>query len=83
MPTRFRDTFSVELLLAGVLMEEISILLGHSNIKITQQHYSPWVGDRQLQFEADLERAWTRDPIVQTQGALSGQLREQGKSLIN
>ena len=80
---RFRDTFSVELLLAGVPMEEVSILLGHSNIKITQQHYSPWVRDRQLQLEADLERAWTRDPVVQAQGAMTGQLHEQGKGLIN
>jgi integrase len=80
---RFRDTFSVELLLAGVPMEEVSILLGHSNIKITQQHYSPWVRDRQLQLEADLERAWIRDPVVQAQGAMTGRLREQGKGLIN
>jgi integrase/recombinase XerD len=80
---RFRDTFSVELLLAGVPMEEVSILLGHSNIKITQQHYSPWVRDRQLQLEADLERAWTRDPVVQAQGTMAGRLREQGKGLIN
>ncbi len=80
---RFRDTFSVELLLAGVPMEEVSILLGHSNIKITQQHYSPWVRDRQLQLEADLERAWTRDPVVQAQGEMADRLREQGKRLIN
>jgi hypothetical protein len=33
---RFRDTFSVELLLAGVPIEDVSILLGHKNIKITQ-----------------------------------------------
>jgi integrase len=80
---RFRDTFSVELLLAGVPMEEVSVLLGHSSIKITQQHYSPWVRDRQLQLEADLERAWTRDPVVQAQGTIEGRLREQGKRLIN
>jgi integrase/recombinase XerD len=61
---RFRDTFSVELLLAGVPIEQVSILLGHTNIKITQQHYSPWVRDRQRQLEADLERAWNRDPLV-------------------
>jgi integrase/recombinase XerD len=61
---RFRDTFSVELLLAGVPIEQVSILLGHSNIKVTQQHYNPWVRDRQLQLEADLQRAWNRDPIV-------------------
>jgi integrase/recombinase XerD len=61
---RFRDTFSVSLLLAGVSIEQVSILLGHSNIKVTQQHYNPWVRDRQVQLEADLQRAWNRDPIV-------------------
>ncbi len=61
---RFRDTFAVELLLAGVPTEELAILLGHSNIKITQEHYSPWVRSRQRQLEANLERAWNRDPIV-------------------
>jgi len=54
----------VSLLLAGVPIEQVSILLGHSNIKVTQQHYNPWVRDRQLQLEADLQRAWNRDPIV-------------------
>src|SRR5713101_307323 len=61
---RFRDTFAVELLLAGVPTEEVAVLLGHSNIKITQEHYSPWVRSRQLQLEANLERAWSRDPVV-------------------
>jgi integrase len=61
---RFRDTFSVELLLAGVPIEQVSVLLGHSDIRITQLHYNPWVRDRQLQLEADLQRAWNRDPIV-------------------
>jgi len=61
---RFRDTFSVELLLAGVPIEQVSTLLGHNDIKVTQQHYSPWVRDRQRQLEADLQRAWHRDPVV-------------------
>ena len=61
---RFRDTFSVELLLAGVPIEQVAVALGHSNIKVTQEHYNPWVRDRQLQLEADLQRAWNRDPLV-------------------
>jgi integrase/recombinase XerD len=61
---RFRDTFSVELLLAGVPIEDVSILLGHQNIKITQKHYAPWVRDRQVRLEADLQRAWNADPLV-------------------
>jgi integrase/recombinase XerD len=60
----FRDTFAVELLLAGVSTEEVAVLLGHSNIGVTQKHYSPWVHSRQRQLEANLERAWNRDPIV-------------------
>ena len=61
---RLRDTFAVELLLSGVPTEEVAVLLGHSNIGITQKHYSPWVHARQRQLEANLERVWKRDPIV-------------------
>ena len=35
---RFRDTFSVELLLAGVPIERVSVLLGHSSARITEKH---------------------------------------------
>ena len=61
---RFRDTFAVELLLASVPIERVSILLGHQSAKITERHYSPWTRSRQQQVEADLQRAWDRDPIV-------------------
>jgi integrase/recombinase XerD len=49
---RFRDTFSVELLLAGVPIERVSILLGHQSVRITEKHYAPWVCARQEQLEA-------------------------------
>lgn len=61
---RFRDTYAVELLLAGVSTEEVATLLGHSNITITQKHYSPWVRSRQQMLEENLKRAWSRDPIA-------------------
>jgi integrase len=61
---RFRDTFAVELLLVSTPIEEVSVLLGHHSIKITERHYSPWVLARQKQLEAHLERAWSQDPIV-------------------
>jgi integrase len=35
---RFRDTFAVELSLAGVPLERVSILLGHTSVKITEEH---------------------------------------------
>ena len=63
-PHRFRDTFAVDLLLAGVPLEQVSILLGHGSIRITEKHYSPWIRDRQAQLEASLERAWAQDPVV-------------------
>ena len=61
-PHRFRDTFSVELLLAGVPIEQVSVLLGHSSVRITERHYAPWVRARQERLDADLERAWAQDP---------------------
>jgi integrase/recombinase XerD len=61
---RFRDTFAVELLLAGVPLERVSVLLGHSSVKITEKHYSPWVRARQEQLEADVRRTWAADPVV-------------------
>ncbi len=63
-PHRFRDTFAVELLMSNVPIERVSVLLGHSSIRVTEKHYSPWIRARQEQLEADLERSWARDPIV-------------------
>jgi integrase/recombinase XerD len=61
---RFRDTFATELLLAGVPLERVSVLLGHSSLKVTEKHYSPWVRARQEQLEADVKATWGRDPMV-------------------
>ena len=59
-----RDTFAVELLLAGVPLERVSILLGHQSVSITEKHYAPWVRSRQAQLEADLAAAWRLDPSL-------------------
>jgi integrase/recombinase XerD len=61
---RFRDTFAVELLLAGVPIERVSILLGHQSVRITEKHYNPWVRSRQEQLEADVRNAWKSDPLI-------------------
>ena len=55
---RFRDTFAVELLLAGVPLESVSILLGHSSVKITEKHYKPWVRSLQRKLEQEVKLAW-------------------------
>ena len=48
---RLRDTFSVELLLKGVPLADVSALLGHTSTKITEKHYAPWVKARQDALE--------------------------------
>jgi integrase/recombinase XerD len=53
---RFRDTFAVGLLQAGMSMENVSVLLGHTNLKITQKHYSPWMKVRQDLLEKEIYR---------------------------
>lgn len=54
----FRDTFAVELLLAGVPIDQVSMLLGHRSIKMTEKHYLPWVKARQRQLTASIRHAW-------------------------
>ena len=65
---RIMGAFAVELLLAGVPIERVSVLLGHQSVRITEKHYAPWVRSRQEQLEADLARAWSRHPQVLSQG---------------
>jgi len=61
---RFRDTFAVELLLSGVRLERVSVLLGHSSVKITERHYAPWARQRQEEMEDDVRGAWKIDPLL-------------------
>jgi hypothetical protein len=45
-------------------MERVSVLLGHSSIKVTEKHYSPWVRARQEQLEADVRRSWQGPQVI-------------------
>jgi integrase len=49
----------VELLLAGVPLETVSILLGHSSVKITEKHYKTWVRSLQRKLQDEVKRAWS------------------------
>jgi integrase/recombinase XerD len=60
----FRDTFAVEMLLAGVPIDQVSILLGHASVRVTEKHYSPWVRARQDQLEKSVQSAWRSVPTA-------------------
>jgi integrase len=46
-----RDTFAVEMLLAGMPIEKVSKLLGHSSVAVTEKYYAKWVKARLRQLE--------------------------------
>jgi integrase len=74
----FRDTFAVELLLGGVPIDQVSVLLGHRSVKMTEKHYLPWVKARQRQLTASVQRAWF--PEVREAPALRKGEQRSGQS---
>ena len=52
-----RDTFAVEMLLAGMPLEKVSKLLGHKSIGVTERYYAKWVKSRLEQLQADVVAA--------------------------
>lgn len=54
---RFRDTFSVEFLATGEPMENLSMILGHSNIATTEKYYACWVPARKELLRQSSERS--------------------------
>jgi integrase len=69
-----RDTFAVEMLLAGVPLEQVSVLLGHKSVKITEKHYAPWVKARQELLAANVRKAWN---VIQSSGKKSRRKQPQ------
>jgi hypothetical protein len=85
---RFRDTFAVELLLAGVPLERVSILLGHQSVKVTEKHYTPWVRARQRSNSSPTCGApgtWTSSPSPKRRGRrrYTGKVRVQIELIPN
>jgi integrase len=50
-PHRYRDTFTVRLLVRGVDIRTVSLLLGHSSIKVTETFYAPWIPGMQARLD--------------------------------
>ena len=50
-PHRLRDTFAVRKLLRGFQLDDVSRLLGHSSVKITESYYAKWVASRKSRLE--------------------------------
>jgi site-specific recombinase XerD len=46
-----RDTFAVEMLLAGVPLEKVSKLLTHESVTTTERYYAKWTMGRRQQLE--------------------------------
>ena len=67
-PHRLRDTFAVELLLAGVAMQDVSALLGHASITTTERHYAPWDRSRRDRLAAIVRDANERDELLRELG---------------
>lgn len=78
-PHQFRDTCAVEMLLSGVPLERVSVLLGHSSIRVTEKHYAPWVRARQEQLDLDVRRTWAADLIAS--GETKGTPEVHGKTI--
>ncbi len=55
-PHMLRHTFAIEKLLGGAALEDVSLLLGHSSIKVTERHY--------LKFDQRRQERLTRASMV-------------------
>ena len=49
---RLRDTFAVRSLLRGLSLDDVSRLLGHTTVQITQQYYAKWIPARSSRLES-------------------------------
>jgi integrase len=81
-PHMFRDTFAVESLLSGMRLEEVSTILGHSSVTITEKHYMPWVRARQTSLNRSVMDSWMKQGIVKPEGDKRGPGRPRKAPVI-
>jgi len=68
-PHRLRDTFAIRCLLAGIHLEDVSRLLNHSSVKVTEAYYAKWTRERKIRLGhrlASTLSAGNGDPLVNT-----------------
>jgi len=61
---RFRHTFAKDHLSKGTSMQDLSKLLGHASIKVTEKYYAKWCTERQEKASAAMRRTWINDPVL-------------------
>jgi site-specific recombinase XerD len=61
-----RDTFAVEMLLAGVPLEKVSKMLGHESVAMTERSYAKWTASRRQQLEDEAVAAMRRMGVTVT-----------------
>jgi hypothetical protein len=64
-------------------MERVSIMLGHQSVRITEKYYAAWTDSRQRQLEADLQRAWDRDPVIVLEAKVTRELLGENDPLTD
>jgi integrase len=57
-PHMFRHTFATDLLSRGIPIEDVSVLLGHKSVRITEAYYSHWVKARRERLEERVRELW-------------------------
>ena len=67
-PHMFRDTFAIEALLSKMRLEDVSTILGHSSVKITEKHYMPWVRARQTNLNQSVMASWEAQGVLKPEG---------------
>jgi integrase len=77
-PHMFRDTFAVESLLAGMRLEEVSTILGHSSVRITEKHYMPWVRARQASLNQSVMESWAKQGKIPSRKSTVIRMRRSG-----